>query len=392
MTMDSSVRQTGAEKQMAQPNSDRPEIPSYRDIAAKLGVSAQAVSYAVRNAPGVSAATRKRILSQMEKMGYKPQPALSALMRQYRLHQSKRNVFKIAFINSWNEPLSMASAEPLRNFYLGAKAQADRMGYLVEELRGGSTEADQKKLRRQLRCSGAEGVLLFPTLNPSTKLNLDWENYSVVEIGQPLQGVEVTLAIPDHFGNAFRLCQGLVQAGFNRIGFLHDRSEHERIGGTYLGGVLAASFLDGRKHFVAPLSGHKLTSSQVVKYVQTKKCDALIVGAHFDPECLRNSGIRVPEEVSLFGAGVYSSDIAAGIQGIDEEWLKIGEIGVQHLARLIQCRERGFSEVREVVIVPGRWTQGDSPAQRKSRRTSVVRKRATERDRRAERFRRRKEV
>jgi DNA-binding LacI/PurR family transcriptional regulator len=366
MAKHSEVNRSVREKRLDRPAKDRPDIPSYRDIAAKTGVSAQTVSYVVRNTPGVSAATRKRVLAVMKKMGYRPQPALSALMRQYRLHPAKRDAMKMAFINSWNEPLSKSSAEPLRNFYLGARAQADRLGYQVEEFQGGETSDDQAKLRKQLRFSGAEGVLLFPTLSPSTKLNLDWENYSVVEIGQPLQGVEVTLVIPDHFGNAFRLCQRLVEEGFSRIGFLHDRSEHERIGGTYLGGVLAASFLDDQKHFVPPLSGHGLTTSQAIKYVQTKKCDALIVGAHFDPQLLRDAGISVPGDVSLFGTGVYSSDVAAGIFGIDEEWFQVGEIAAQHLARLMQSHERGFTDVREVVTVPGRWIQGKPFARSKA--------------------------
>lgn len=356
-----SVKQSGKGGQKTRSRPKAPGLPSYRDIAARTGVSAQTVSYVVRNSPGASEATRKRVLAEMERMGYRPQPALSALMRQYRLHPSKRDVMKMAFINSWNEPLAKAKAEPLRNFYLGARAEADRMGYLVEEFQGGDSSAEQRKLRHQLRFSGAEGILLFPTLSPATKLNLDWENYSVVEIGQPLQGVEVTLVIPDHFGNAFRLCRRLVAAGFARIGFLHERSEHERIGGTYLGGMLAAAFLDGHRHFVPPLSEHKLTTNQIVKYAKANNCDALVVGAHFNPDCLRTAGIRVPEDVSLFGAGVYSTDIAHGITGIDEEWRRVGEIAAQHLARLMQAHERGFTDVREVVSVPGRWIENVDP-------------------------------
>lgn len=112
MTKHSRLTQSGAQKQMAQPKPNRPDLPSYRDIAAKAGVSAQTVSYVVRNIPRVAQETKARVLAEMQRMGYRPQPAMSALMRQYRLHPSKRDVMKMAFINS-GLPMRPASIRAL---------------------------------------------------------------------------------------------------------------------------------------------------------------------------------------------------------------------------------------------------------------------------------------
>ena len=355
MTEHSPLKQPGKENQKRKSVPDRPGIPSYRDIAAKVGVSAQTVSYVVRNTAGVSAATRKRVLAEMEKMGYKPQPALSALMGQIRRHSSKRRVMKMAFVNSWNESLSKASAEPLRNFYLGARDRAEKLGYVIEEFRCGTTRGEQTNLRKRLRNSGVDGLLIFPTMDPTSRFMIDWENYSVVEIGQSMQGVPLTLVISDHFGNAFTLCQRLVEEGFQRIGFIHEVKEHERIGGSYLGGVLAASFLNGHRQFVPPLSKHHPNPREILRYVKDNRCDALIVGAHFDPHFLTVKELRAGWGISFFACGPWSSDRVRGISGIDECWEEIGWAAAEQLGRLIQSGTRGFPEIPEVIHIPGRF-------------------------------------
>src|ERR1044071_5013525 len=50
-------------------------------IARKLGISRQLVTFALAGYPQVSAASRKRILAAAEKMGYRPNPHARALKR-----------------------------------------------------------------------------------------------------------------------------------------------------------------------------------------------------------------------------------------------------------------------------------------------------------------------
>jgi len=352
------LKQSGGEKRRGRPAKDRPDIPSYRDIAAKTGVSAQTVSYVVRNIPKVSEETKARVIAAMQRLGYRPQPAMSALMRQYRLHPSKRDVMKMAFINSWNEPFAQAKAEPLRQFYLGARARAEDLGYLVEDFQGGETPDQQAKLRKRLRFSGAEGIMVFPTINPSSGLDIEWGSYSIVEIGQTLHGVPLTLITPDHFENTTLLCRRVLDAGFERIGFVQDHDIHERVGGSYLAAFLASAWPNERKRILPPLMREAIREADVVRYVKSHKCDALLVGPHFDPYWLTNAGIKVPKDVSLAGYSLYSDEVKLGMAGIDEHWAQIGEKAAEYLARLMQTNTRGFPATSEVVHISGQWVEG----------------------------------
>ena len=53
--------------------------PSLRDIAARVGVSETAASFALNGQPGVSAATRKRVLDVVAEMGWRPSHAARVL-------------------------------------------------------------------------------------------------------------------------------------------------------------------------------------------------------------------------------------------------------------------------------------------------------------------------
>jgi LacI family transcriptional regulator len=52
---------------------------SQRDIATKLGVSQQAVSFAINNRPGVNEQTRRQIIRVAAEMGYRPNASARAM-------------------------------------------------------------------------------------------------------------------------------------------------------------------------------------------------------------------------------------------------------------------------------------------------------------------------
>jgi DNA-binding LacI/PurR family transcriptional regulator len=68
--------------------------PTMADIAARLGVSRQLVSIALRGLPGASSETRERVQKVAEELGYRPHPAARSL------RQTKSRHISVAFARS----------------------------------------------------------------------------------------------------------------------------------------------------------------------------------------------------------------------------------------------------------------------------------------------------
>jgi LacI family transcriptional regulator len=92
-----------------------------REVAAKAGVSAVAVSYALRGVPGVSKETRQTIISAAESLGYRPDPLLSHLMYHLRSRRIPKSAHNIALLH-W--PIDSYRALVMS----GATAQAEKRG------------------------------------------------------------------------------------------------------------------------------------------------------------------------------------------------------------------------------------------------------------------------
>ncbi|MEG3615365.1 LacI family DNA-binding transcriptional regulator [Isoptericola haloaureus] len=111
--------------------------PTMRDVADHLGVSRQLVSLVMRNAPGPSDESRRRILAAARELGYRPN-ASARLLRQHRTRLlgtmfTMRNPFQVRFV----EQLAARAAEQGYGLTLGPitadEATDDVVAQLMEE-------------------------------------------------------------------------------------------------------------------------------------------------------------------------------------------------------------------------------------------------------------------
>src|SRR4051812_21699814 len=86
----------------ASPEFVQPMTPPTRctikDIAAKAGVAVSTVSYALRNHPSIPPATCRRIQAVGEKLGYRPDPQISALMAHIGRGRAVQSSGRIALV------------------------------------------------------------------------------------------------------------------------------------------------------------------------------------------------------------------------------------------------------------------------------------------------------
>lgn len=229
-----------------------------KDVAAKAGVAISSVSTALNGGPGVSAATRERIVRAAAELGYVPS------MRGRSL--SGRRTYAVGLVV--NRSPDVLEFDPFFGAFMGGiEACIDARGYaLVLQISPGAGDL-QERYRRLAAGARVDGVFL-------NELEVDDPRVTLVqELGLPAVGINASSSFPlpavrqDHSEGIERLVEHLVGLGHSRIAliggpgrFLHSTERESSWrdalarhgiapgtvidgGFTYLGGANAAASL-----------------------------------------------------------------------------------------------------------------------------------------------------
>ena len=126
-----------------------------QDIADKLGLDKSTVSLALRNYTGIAVATRERVRVMAEKLGYRPDPALSMLARQRWAAGKTGSGAALGYLVDSR----MENAEQHRRFLAAARVRAEQRGYIVHEF-DLADYASIKTVARVLYHRGIRGLLV----------------------------------------------------------------------------------------------------------------------------------------------------------------------------------------------------------------------------------------
>ncbi|MFW5830372.1 MAG: LacI family DNA-binding transcriptional regulator [Planctomycetota bacterium] len=187
------------------------------DIAALTGVGASTVSRVIRQAPGVRASTRERVLAAIRDSGYIPDPALTALVarRQQRHGTSTHRGMTIAILTrqrggagARKDPAILA---PLR-------AAWEPRGYHFLSL-DTCTEDDPVAMAQRLAHRGVGGLILFRiTHDPGWFVPLPWHRFAAVSLDAAFDRVPIPIVAPAHFDMVLQAWRRMHALGYRRIG------------------------------------------------------------------------------------------------------------------------------------------------------------------------------
>lgn len=128
---------------------------SQRDIARRAGVDVSTVSLALGDHPRIPAATKARIRTWADELGYRPDPALSSIAA--NRWQGRRDVkgVTLAFLSD-----DLRTAEPeLKLYHQGIVRQAAELGYGVQAFPLGE-EFSIASFLRIVRARGIRGIVV----------------------------------------------------------------------------------------------------------------------------------------------------------------------------------------------------------------------------------------
>ncbi len=218
--------------------------PTLREVAQLASVSPMTASRVVNGLGVVGAARVARVRAAIEKLGYKPDPALSALA-EYRtgIRSTKGSV--LAFLDSDGTAYSDA-------VYEGLRAEVNLLGYQTERF---SLPRDPAKIRRLgqiISHRGIQGVLIGPSAEPREFGNWDWTGMAAVALDALEHHPPVNTVAMDYFHSAFSAAEYLKANGCRRVGLLVQASLQARTGERWMGGYLAWARRNQAEPFCAP--------------------------------------------------------------------------------------------------------------------------------------------
>lgn len=182
-----------------------------QDVADRLGVSIATVSRALADAPGVAAATRRRVLEVAEEMGYHPNVTARRLQKQ----RTDTLGFVIpTFGPRFSDPffvellagIGNAAAEHERDLLVSTRAPG------AEELQG---------YRRLVRERRVDGLLVVRTRRQDPRVTyLTEEAFPFVAFGRADLDVDFPFVDVDGRAGMYTLTQHLLERGHRHIGYI----------------------------------------------------------------------------------------------------------------------------------------------------------------------------
>ena len=331
--------------------------PVLSDIARELNLSVSTVSYALRGTGSVSTKTRERVRAVAERLGYRPDPMISAAAAR-RFSRVPGDHALVAFLQS--KPGGEASM-----FFRQLARVSHAHGLKLTEHRVRDVDEELPILLRQLYQMGYSGLISGRTL-PHGKLPDEvWSRFSVLRLAAYSDVSRFHRIVQSDPVNLRRLLSEARRRGYSRPGiviqtenvsFSHD--DLLRIGLAGFEGTPRGVFSTtkpGERRLPEALILSETAGSKMRKQTQEW------LEKH-EPDCVLGTHCGIFPTVAEFG---YNGGVAAEILTGEEQYRQFSGFGpdlptlhretLQRMDSLIRHRENGVPRHSVALVVPSVW-------------------------------------
>ena len=328
--------------------------PTMQDVAKAAGVARSTVSLALRNDRSIPPVTRSRIFAAAEKLGYKTNPLVSALMTSLHHRRSQNKHLVLAYVTTDPEFAPWRSYQMFIELQQGAAKRADELGYKLEEFALRSPGMTPQRYANMLQARGILGLLIAPLPLGEHKIELDFTHFAVVGIDMSVGEPSIERVSNDHFQSALlavRECQAL---GYRRIGFVISRQLSERLDQRWISACHLAQSEMPKNQRVKPLmpAGTDDILPALPDWYTQEKPDVVIMS-----ELNPHGHYPLPPEVGIVSLSLEEQSLGQ-LAGIYQDNRRQGEVAIEHLvARLERC-EFSSDDRSRVQMLAGKWVAG----------------------------------
>ncbi|PTX97340.1 hypothetical protein DB346_20255 [Verrucomicrobia bacterium LW23] len=356
--------------------SDEPLRPvTTRDIAEAAGVAQSTVSRALNNNPLISDAERRRIQDVAQKLGYRPNPFVSAFTSQVRSYRRSPKGATIAFLDC-----TPAGQKFFGDAYSeGAAGRAQSLGYRSETFRlrdVGSVE----RFNKILFARNTHGLLVLPVAEDIDLRALRLENLAAATVDYTLRRPELSRACTNYFEGMRLALRKLLEHGYRRPVFCGRRDDVTRVSPHWLAAYTGWRELLPPEERMPTYIDAEFNKNRFEQWIAMARPDAIITNSeHFfiwAGEC----GFTPPR---VAYTSLSTKQRFPCTYEIDQNPRQVGAAAIDLIIGQIHRNERGLPAQPKTVLVNCAWKAHQAavppapaaipaaPKPRRSRRTST---------------------
>jgi LacI family transcriptional regulator len=337
------------------------------DIAREANVHVTTVSLALRDHRRIPETTKKRIRELADKLGYTPDPLLSALSS-YRIRsRSPRFQSTIAYLTNWDSEWGWKKMTAHPYFFTGAEKAARKLGFGLEHFWLRSPELTEAQLNKIFRARNITGLILASHEHErGDVVRLNWSDFSCVKIDyfphEPLVH-NVTNYQTDIIRVAMRRAY---KSGYRRIGFVMHRAWDLSVDSNWMAGYLCEmQRIEEKNRLPAYIFSDKNDKENFVpdaedfeKWRRRHKPDVILSNGTFVRPVFAALKLEIPEDIAF--VDLFLTDFTGATAGVRQNHEHVGAIAVKTIASELNHNERGIPEFPTTTFVEGTWFDGAS--------------------------------
>ncbi len=343
------------------------------DVARQAGVHKTTISLALRNHPSIPAATRQRLQALAEETGYRPDPALRALIAYRRRARPPTKAPPLAYLTHWDSRWGWKLPRAQARFYAGAAVKAVQLGYKLEHFWLGEPKLTHERMSDILVARGISGLIVASHL-PETDvpLRLAWPHFSAVKIDYYPHEPELHTVTNDHRAIIQLAMRRVIAAGYRRIGFVMPSWWDHFADLAWSAGFLAEQqvlapeekipifhFSDAPPKGMESVEGRETVAPREAfgEWLRQFRPEVLISKEQFVQPRLAELGLAVPRDIAFAEIFLDPDGQTAGVRHNCE---RVGELAVEILDGQLQHYSYGVPSFPTTTLVEGTWFDGKS--------------------------------
>jgi len=341
------------------------------DIARQMGVAKSTVSKALRGDRRISAAMRERIAAAAEKLGYRKNPLVAALMAGLRRGRLRDMTPVIAFLMPTNSRADWLASRAYAEFLAGARDRAEALGFQLEEFVLSEYAMNIDRVADVLRARGIQGVVVGPQKYLQAAMSGDWpgfwRRFALALLSFSFPEAPMHRASNHIYLSMLNGLNQLSRKGYTRVAVVDHEAMDLRHVRQISGAAAAHAANRPRGARVPPLLANPLTEETFLRWFKKYRPDAILTGEPLVPVWLRSIGLSIPRDIAYAEMNTHAE---RGIAGIDQHLENVGAAATDLVARQLYQNETGLPPQPHLVLVAGHWVDGptapDKPSARRA--------------------------